>query len=180
MSGLSSSPVGGGIFFTIASRISFVPMPSLALASIASEQSSPIASSICSFVFSGSAAGRSILFITGIISRSCSTARYALARVCASTPCDASTIRSAPSHEARLLDTSYEKSTCPGVSMRLRMYSFPSSALYKSLTECALIVMPLSLSRSIESRTCSVISLALSAPVNSRSLSARVDFPWSI
>ena len=42
---------------------------------------------------SGSAAGRSILLRTGTISRSLSIARCALARVCASTPCAASTTR---------------------------------------------------------------------------------------
>ena len=49
---------------------------------------------------------RSILFITGTMSRSLSIARYAFARVWASTPCDASTTSRTPSHAARLLDTS--------------------------------------------------------------------------
>ena len=65
-----------------------------------------------------SALGRSILLITGITSSPWLIARYAFANVCASTPCEASTTSSAPSHEASERETSYEKSTCPGVSIR--------------------------------------------------------------
>ena len=54
----------------------------------------------------------------GTIVRSLWIARYAFASVWASTPCVASTTRTAPSHAARERDTSYVKSTCPGVSMR--------------------------------------------------------------
>ena len=75
---------------------------------------------------SGCAPGRSILLMTGMISRLFSTARYAFASVCASTPCDASTSSSAPSQAASDRVTSYEKSTCPGVSIRLRTYSSPA------------------------------------------------------
>ena len=67
----------------------------------------------------GSPAGRSILFTTGTISRSFSIARYAFASVCAWIPCAASTRRSAPSHAWSERETSYVKSTCPGVSIRL-------------------------------------------------------------
>ena len=49
---------------------------------------------------SGSAAGRSILFTTGMISRSASTALYRFATVWASTPCVASTTSTAASHAA--------------------------------------------------------------------------------
>jgi hypothetical protein len=42
------------------------------------------------------------------------------------------------------------------------------------------MVMPRSFSISIESSTCSVISRAVSPPVDWMSRSARVDFPWSI
>src|SRR5947208_2633467 len=42
------------------------------------------------------------------------------------------------------------------------------------------MVMPRSRSRSIESRTCSIISRCERAPVTSRSRSARVDLPWSM
>ena len=66
----------------------------------------PITFSICSLAISGSAPGRSILFRTGTISSPESTARCALARVCASTPWLASTTRRAPWQAARLRDTS--------------------------------------------------------------------------
>ena len=68
--------------------------------------SSPIISSISFFTSSGLAFGRSTLLITGIISRSLSNAKYTFASVCASTPWDASTTKIAPSHAAKLLDTS--------------------------------------------------------------------------
>src|SRR6516225_534477 len=42
------------------------------------------------------------------------------------------------------------------------------------------MVMPRSRSRSMESRNCSFSSRLESAPVRSRSLSARVDLPWSM
>src|ERR1700680_612226 len=44
----------------------------------------------------------------------------------------------------------------------------------------ALMVMPRSRSRSIESSTWAVISRWVSAPVSSSKRSARVDFPWSM
>ena len=78
---------------------------------------------------SGCAPGRSILLMTGMISRLFSTARYALASVCASTPCEASTSSSAPSQAASDRVTSYEKSTWPGVSIRLRTYFSPAFAV---------------------------------------------------
>ena len=56
--------------------------------------------------------------MVGISSSPESIARYVLATVCASTPWEASTTSSAPSHAARLLETSYVKSTWPGVSIR--------------------------------------------------------------
>ena len=65
----------------ISSNMSRIPIPALALAWTTSLQSRPIVSSISSATLSGSAAGRSILFNTGIISRSFSIARYTLARV---------------------------------------------------------------------------------------------------
>ncbi len=124
---------------------------------------------------SGSAAGRSILFTTGTISRPFSIARYALASVCASIPWAASTTRSAPSHAWSERDTSYVKSTWPGVSMRLSSCPF-----HETRTACALIVMPRSRSRSIESRSCARISRAETASVTSRMRSASVDLPWSM
>src|SRR5206468_3302260 len=118
--------------------------------------------------------------MTGMISSLFSTARYAFASVCASTPCDASTSRSAPSHAASDRVTSYEKSTCPGVSIRFSTYSSPAFDVYDSRTGWALIVMPRSRSRSMASSTCASISRACSAPVTSRNRSARVDLPWSM
>ena len=55
---------------------------------------------------SGWAAGRSILFSTGMTVRSFSIARYRLASVCASMPCAASTSSTAPSQAASDRDTS--------------------------------------------------------------------------
>ena len=96
-----------------------MPIPWRALASTAPSPGSPITSSISRRTSSGSAAGRSILLITGMISRLASSAAYTLASVCASIPCDASTTRTAPSHAASERETSYAKSTWPGVSIRL-------------------------------------------------------------
>src|SRR3954465_14615450 len=42
------------------------------------------------------------------------------------------------------------------------------------------MVIPRSRSRSMESRTCAIISRWLSAPVTSKSRSANVDLPWSM
>ena len=70
------------------------------------EQSIPIISSISFFTSSDLAFGKSILFNTGIISRLLSNAKYTFASVCASTPCEESTTSTAPSHAARLLETS--------------------------------------------------------------------------
>ena len=81
-------------------------MPDLALAKIASDASNPITSSISRFTRSGSALGKSILLMTGMISKSCSNAKYTLAKVCASTPCAASTTNRAPSQAAKERDTS--------------------------------------------------------------------------
>ena len=60
------------------------------------------------------------------------------------------------------------------------MYSSPSLSVYSILTACALIVIPRSLSISILSKTWLSISRLESTPVISISLSAKVDFPWSI
>ena len=62
----------------------------------------------------------------------------------------------------------------------MNVYSWPSFALYFILTDWAFIVIPLSLSISILSKICSSISLLDNAPVSSISLSASVDFPWSM
>ena len=96
-----------------------MPSPVLADTLSAVALSSPIVSSIWVRTRSWSAAARSILLSTGMIVWSLSTARYALAIVCASTPWVASTTRIDPSLAARLRLTSYVKSTWPGVSIRL-------------------------------------------------------------
>src|SRR5512139_3385149 len=80
-SGASGSPRGGGTFLTTASRISWMPRPSLALAGMASEASRPMTSSISRRTPSTSACGRSILLMTGMTSRSWSSAWYTLASV---------------------------------------------------------------------------------------------------
>src|SRR4051794_19885927 len=90
-------------------------------------------------------------------------------------PCAASTTRSAPSHACRERETSYVKSTWPGVSIRLSSWPF-----HETRTAWALIVMPRSRSRSIESSSCSRISRAETASVISRMRSASVDLPWSM
>ena len=66
----------------------------------------PIMSSISFFTSSTLAFGKSILFNTGSISKLLSIAKYTFASVCASTPWLESTTKIAPSHAARLLDTS--------------------------------------------------------------------------
>lgn len=58
-------------------------------------------------------------------------------------------------HKPRQLHTSYVKSTCPGVSMRLSAYSWPSFAVYRMRAVLSLIVMPRSRSMSLLSMNCS-------------------------
>src|SRR3954453_14549888 len=57
---------------------------------------------------------------------------------------------------------------------------FSSWPVHETRTACALIVMPRSRSRSIESSSCSRISRAETASVISRMRSASVDLPWSM
>src|SRR5687767_409784 len=64
--------------------------------------------------------------------------------------------------------------------MRLRRYASPFFALYSSAAVCALMVMPRSRSRSIESSTCSAISRSASPPHIWMKRSASVDLPWSM
>ena len=105
-SGATGSPFGAGIFSITLAKISSMPIPSLPDAKTMSSRSQPNNSMTSSATASGSAPGRSILFNTGIISRSCPKARYRLEMVCASTPWEASTISKAPSHAAMERDTS--------------------------------------------------------------------------
>ena len=71
--GPSGSPSGGGIRFTIASSTSSTPSP--VFAEIRRISSSPSNSVISCATRSGSALGRSILFMTGISSSPASIAR---------------------------------------------------------------------------------------------------------
>ncbi len=134
--------------------------------------------------FSGWAAGRSILLSTGMIVRSFSSARYRLARVCASMPWAASTTRMVPSHAARERDTSYVKSTWPGVSIMLRMCVVPESGpvfgAHGRRTACDLMVMPRSRSMSMRSRYWARICRGSTTPVICSIRSASVDLPWSM
>ncbi len=79
---------------------------SLAEQGTASAAGRPMTSSISRRTLATSALGRSILLMTGTISRSWSMAMYTLASVCASTPCEASTTSSAPSQAASDRETS--------------------------------------------------------------------------
>ena len=63
-------------------------------------------SSISALTSSGLAFGKSTLFITGKISKLLSNAKYTFAKVWASTPWLLSTTKIAPSHAAKLLETS--------------------------------------------------------------------------
>eukprot|EP00964_Phaeocystis_antarctica_P059216 scaffold35161_cov64-Phaeocystis_antarctica.AAC.8 len=96
---------------------------------MASVQSRSSVDSISCAVASTSEPGRSILLSTGSTVSSLASASCTLAMVWASTPCDASTTNSAPSHAASERETSYWKSTWPGVSIRLSTYVKPSRAL---------------------------------------------------
>ena len=97
MSGAAVSAAGGGMRCTIASSTSVTPVPSLALARSTSSRGMASVSSSSPRTISGSADGRSILLMTGMIVRFWAIARWTLARVCASMPWLASMTRIAPS-----------------------------------------------------------------------------------
>ena len=82
----STGTLGGGTNRTISSKISSIPIPAFAEHCTASVASNPKTSSISCATRSQSAAGKSILFKTGTISKSFSNAKYTFANVCASTP----------------------------------------------------------------------------------------------
>jgi len=105
-SGAAAEPRGGGMRRMRVSRSSGTPSPVLALTGAASVAWMPMISSISRVTRSGSAEGRSILFMTGSTSRPCSMAVLQLATLCASTPWEASTTSSAPSQAASERDTS--------------------------------------------------------------------------
>ncbi len=104
--GASGSPDGGGTRSTSCSRTSVTPSPVLPEMMRMSSGSSPMSSETSPATRSGSAPGRSILFRHGMSSRPASIARYVLATVWASTPWEASTTSSAPSHAASDRETS--------------------------------------------------------------------------
>ena len=83
-----------------------MPMPDLPLARIASSAGMVRMSSSCRRQSSRFALGKSILLITGMTLSFWAKAKWALATVCASTPCAASISSTAPSHAARLRETS--------------------------------------------------------------------------
>ncbi len=173
--GADGSPAGDGTRSTIASSTWSTLTPVLAEMRTTASGRPPSSSHTSAAAPSGLAEGRSILLTTGTISSSFSIARYALASVCASIPCAASTTSSAPSQACRLRETSYVKSTCPGVSIRLSSCPFQWTR-----TACALIVIPRSRSRSIESSSWSRMSRSATVSVSCRIRSASVDFPWSM
>src|ERR1700738_4240838 len=95
-------------------------------------------------------------------------------------PCAASITSSAPSHAASERDTSDEKSTWPGASMKFSSYVCPSRAVYVSVTGCILIVMARSRCRSLASSSGSSIARFWTVLVNSSRRSDSVVLPWSM
>ena len=102
----SASPLGGGTRATMASSTWSTLVPSLAETRITSSRGMASTFSSSSMTTSGWADGRSILLMTGTITRPWASARWTLASVCASMPCAASTTRIAPSQAWRLRLTS--------------------------------------------------------------------------
>ena len=177
--GAFGSPCGAGISMTMWSSRSATPSPVLPDTRSTSLGLHPISPAISSACLSGSALGRSILLSTGMMARSWSMAMYRLDSVCASMPCVASTSNTAPSHAASARDTSYVKSTWPGVSIMPSVYSVPSK-VHGTRTACDLMVMPRSCSMSMRSRKRSRISRSGTMPLSCRMRSATVDLPWSM
>ena len=122
------------------------------------------------------AVGASTLETTGIIARLSSFATPNTDSVCASTPCVASTSKTTPSTADSARETSYAKSTWPGVSIRLRTYSTPPFDHFIR-TGVIFIVIPLSCSSSIRSSTCSCILRDSIVFVSSSIRSASVLLP---
>ncbi len=174
----SPSPTrGAGIRSIIASSNSSTPSPVLPDTARTVDGSTDRSSASSSDTSSTRDAGASIFERTGIMVQPAERAIASVVKVCACTPCVESTSRITPSTAERARDTSYAKSMWPGVSIRLKIYSTPSRALYCIRAGCILMVIPRSRSRSILSKTWSRIFRASIVPVRSRSLSARVDFP---
>ena len=121
------------------------------------------------------ASGRSILLITTIGGRPASSALRSTKRVCGSGPSLASTSSSTPSTIFSVRSTSPPKSAWPGVSMML--IRVPRKWMEVFL---AMMVMPFSRSRSIESITRSATcSLARKMPLCQSIASTSVVLPWS-
>ena len=124
---------------------------------------------------------RSILLRTSTGTTRSSHACLSTACVCVHTPSTASTTSSAPSLSRAAADTSEQKSTWPGESIRLtRTSSPPSAGRYASAIDDAFIVMP---------RSCSSSRLSMyrtwpasrdeMMPFDAISPSASVVLPWS-
>ena len=120
---------GGGTRATMASRISSIPMPSLALAGMAVSPGIARMSSNCWLAWGTSACGRSILLITGMIVRFCFIARCTLATVWASTPCAASTDQQSPLARAQAARNLIGKINMSRGVDQVQLIGFPVSRL---------------------------------------------------
>lgn len=175
--GMSMSPFGGGTLSIILCISLSHPSPVFADILMISLSSNSSCSTKSSRAFWTLADSRSILFITGIIFRFASLAFCRFDRVWAWMLLVASTSKTAPWQALKLRLTWYEKSTCPGVSIKFKRYLFEII-----LAVWAKTVIPLSLSTWRVSKTwclSSFVNLVI-FPVISSILSANVDLPWSI
>lgn len=199
--GPSRLACGGGTLSTIASSTLSTPCPVFALIrSTSSSSARPSSSLTSSSATSASpcAAGKSTLLRTGITTRPLALAARRTATVWACTPWVASTSRIAPLVASKERWTSDEKSTWPGVSIRLSRYRSFELGRVKNmlhiferndtpgqgsthLTATALTVMPRSRSTLSLSRTCRLRPPSASesemTPVSSSSLSDSVLLP---
>ena len=124
---------------------------------------------------SGRAPSRSILLITTIGVKCCSSAFFNTNRVCGIVPSKASTTSKTPSTIFMIRSTSPPKSACPGVSRMLICLS-----LYLTAVFLERIVIPRSFSRAFESRARSPISVCSSKVSDCFNISlTSVVFPWS-
>lgn len=128
-------PFGAGMRVMIVSNICSIPCFAMAEVKSTSRSSKPVLSSNSRNVWltSSSFMTKSILVKTGIIYKPCSTASLKCAIVCACNPWRTSISSSTPSEACRLRDTSYWKSTWPGVSIKLikyRSYNLSSSSSF--------------------------------------------------
>ncbi len=117
---------GGGIRFTISASKSATPSPVFPETSMTVSGSTSRSDATSMRTSSTRESGESTLERTGIITSPASRAIWRTERVCACTPCVESTRRIEPSTARIARDTSYEKSMCPGVSMRLSLNFSPA------------------------------------------------------